>query len=82
MWRDTKMIKYDFEDFLAEKFVALLEIDGRSITKDNYEDMFDNWLSQLDGDEYIHYADLFAIDFASKQLAEVQKNILQITQKP
>ncbi len=37
-----------FEDYLGEVFMA--DYIG---TKETYEDDFDRWLSQLDGEEYI-----------------------------
>lgn len=48
-----------FEDFLQDKFMELREIGGRAITKDSAEDMFDGWLSNLDGGEYMDYADAY-----------------------
>ena len=46
-----------FEDFLQDKFMDLREIGGMPIMKDNAEDMFDNWLSNLDGQEYMDFAE-------------------------
>ena len=50
-----------FESFLQDKFMDLREIGGRPIIKDNAEDMFDNWLEQLDGQEYIDFADEYKL---------------------
>ena len=54
------LIPKTFEEFLQTIFINLLEIDGRAITKDNCEDMFDRWTSDLEFDDYLKWADLFA----------------------
>lgn len=53
----------NFESFLQNKFMELREIGGVPIIKDNAEDLFDSWLSNLDSQELIDYADQ-AIDEA------------------
>lgn len=47
-------LKKDFLDFLGEKFM-----DNFHGSKDDYEDAFDIWLQDLDGQELIDYADEF-----------------------
>ena len=48
--------KQTFEEWLEEYFVGLGEVGGMSITKDNCENMFDSWSSQLDVQEVIDLA--------------------------
>lgn len=48
-----------FEEYLQERFMSLREVGGQSITKDNFEDMFDNWLANLDGEEYMDWAESY-----------------------
>lgn len=45
-----------FEEFMQDEFMDLREINGVPIIKDNYEDMFDGWISNLDGEEYFKFA--------------------------
>lgn len=47
-------MKYSFEEFLRE-----WHVEHFSGTKDQVEDAFDNWLSDLDGEGYIDLADLY-----------------------
>jgi len=44
-----------FTSFLEEKW-----FENYHGTKDGYADAFDRWLSELDGEEYIQYADEYA----------------------
>lgn len=53
-------MKQNFEQWLEDRFIGLREIGGMPITKDNCEDMFSGWLEQLDVQELIDFADLFA----------------------
>jgi len=46
-----------FQEYLEEKFSEELEIGGVPITKDNYEAMNDNWMSDLDVQEVIDLAE-------------------------
>jgi len=46
-----------FESFLQDKFIALREVDGVPIIKDNAEDMFDAWLENKDVNDIIEYAE-------------------------
>jgi len=46
-----------FEQYLSDYFVSLNEIGGVPIIKDNYEDMFDKWMQDLDVDEWLEYGD-------------------------
>jgi hypothetical protein len=45
-----------FEDFLQERHSELYPM----VLDDDLPDSFDNWLGELDGEDYIKYADLFA----------------------
>lgn len=47
----------DFEDYLKDAHAE--EYTG---TDDDMPDAYDNWLGELDGEEYIKYADLYAIE--------------------
>lgn len=46
-----------FQEYLEEKFSEELEIGGVPITKDNYESMSDNYMSDLDVQEVIDLAE-------------------------
>lgn len=48
-------MKIDFEEYLAQQFDGLFH--G---SKDEVENAFDAWLSNLDGQEYIDYANKYA----------------------
>ena len=52
------MEKRTFEDFLQDICFELN--DDQGILDDDMPDFFDNWLSTLDGADYIKWADLFA----------------------
>ena len=46
-----------FEDYLKECF---MEDEPESVgNKDTFDDNFDNWLNQLDADEWMKYGDQF-----------------------
>ncbi len=45
-----------FEDFLQDMCFRL----NPNVVDDDMSDFFDNWLSTIDGEEYIKWADLFA----------------------
>lgn len=68
-----------FNDFLEDRFMELDEIGGRAITKDNFEDMAENWFSQLDVDELIKYGDeygkLVAKETVYNIVDELQKKV-------
>jgi hypothetical protein len=49
----------DFENWLEDKFIGK-GVDGETpITKDNCENLFDRFLSEIDTQELIEYADLY-----------------------
>jgi hypothetical protein len=48
-----------FEDFLNQYFIDLREDGGVAITKDNVEDMFDNWLQNHDIQDIIDLGELY-----------------------
>ena len=48
-----------FESWLEEKFINTNEVDGVPITKDNCEDLFSNYLTDLDTQEIIDLANKF-----------------------
>lgn len=51
------MEKQSFERWLEYRFAERNEFGGRVITKDNVEDLFVDWLNQLDPQEFINFAD-------------------------
>lgn len=55
----VNFMKNDFENFLEDYFMELREIGGMPITKDNFEDLFENWLGELDTDNLIRLGDLY-----------------------
>ena len=50
-------MSFTFESFLQNKFIDKREWGGIPIIKDNCEDLFDGWLGNLDGEEYMEYAE-------------------------
>lgn len=46
-----------FEEYLQEEFYKEREFGGVGITKDNCEDLFVDWLCDLDPQEFIDYAE-------------------------
>ena len=48
-----------FIDWLEERFIGDGEHKGVPITKDNCEKQFDNWLSEMDNQEVIDYAEAY-----------------------
>jgi len=51
------MKTFTFEEFLEDEFMALREIGGMPITKDNHEDLFSSWCENLDAQEYSDLAE-------------------------
>ena len=50
------MAKYNFQDFLNDKFYA----ENRNALDDDYPEAFDEWLSELDVDTWMEYAEQYA----------------------
>ena len=48
-----------FEEFLQRIFIDLREVGGVPIIKDNCEDMFDLWLSNMEGEDYMNWGELY-----------------------
>ena len=69
-----KTMNENFAQFLENEFIALREINGVPIIKDNYEKMFDSWLSSLDNEELINFADK-AIE---KNIIETQEKMMEV----
>ena len=66
-----------FEDYLEEQFEKNCS-DG--ILDDEMLEEFDNWLSNLDGEEFIHYGQLYGYACTSdtlKTASEMVKTILK-----
>jgi hypothetical protein len=55
----------DFEEFLAEVHHEL----HPETLDDDMSDAFDNWLGQLDGEEYIEYGNKFGLSIAKRNEA-------------
>lgn len=50
------MSKYPtFNDFIEEQFMDSTDAEG--LVKDNFEDAFDSWLSELDVNDIIEYGE-------------------------
>ena len=62
-----------FENFLQDKFMGLREIGGVPIIKDNIEDMFDNWFSNLDAQIVMDYAE----EFGEKRFLDGKELVLK-----
>ena len=63
-----------FEQFLSEKFIGQGEFKEIPIIKDNFEDLFDQWLSELDGQEYMDFAE----EWGQELKAEIAKDVEKI----
>ena len=48
-----------FEKFLEETFISFNEYRGTPITKDNCEELLDDWLAGLSGSEYVEWGELY-----------------------
>lgn len=64
-----------FVDYLAEQFMK----DFRG-TKDQYEDAFDGWLSNLDVDEVIEYGNLAMLRADRDGFAEAGEILIKATE--
>ena len=64
----TQLKHKSFEDFLrdwhAEIYPELLD--------DDMSDHFDNWLGELDGEDYIKYAELYGKEMRLKGMEEIE----------
>lgn len=60
-----------FEDFLQDWFLQLYP----EVYKDQLEDKFDAWLSNLDGEEYIKLAKIFGKQRYLDGKAEILNNL-------
>jgi hypothetical protein len=56
-----------FEEFLEEKFLELFP----GVLDDDIADRYDGWLGNLDGEEYIVFADEFRRVTIEKLIAEI-----------
>jgi len=64
------MKEYKFEDFLAEKHAEnYIGLD------DDMPDAFDHWVSNLDGEQLINYADIFGLKLASMHINDMRERI-------
>ena len=65
------MSKRNFEDFLQDMCFNI----NPTVLDDNMPDYFDNWLGELDGADYIRYADLYAQENFIRGMEHVIKQI-------
>lgn len=70
-----------FNEFLEDKFNDLREIDGRPITKDNFEDMAEHWFSNLDVQELIDFGEEYGKYVAYETLSNIGDKITTETLK-
>lgn len=59
----------NFEDYLQKKFME----QEPQILDDDLPDAFDGWLANLDGADYIEYADKWMTEVKAELLEDVQK---------
>lgn len=65
-------MKKTFEIFLQDKHAAqYVGID------DDMPDDFDNWLQELDPDEWIHFGELWGLERANISIDNVEKAIME-----
>lgn len=65
------MQKRTFEDFLQDLCFSI----NSHVLDDDMPDYFDNWLSNLDGEDYIRYADLYGQEQFIRGMDHVIKQI-------
>jgi hypothetical protein len=66
--------EHNFEDFLETIFNDLREVGGIGITKDNYENLYEHWLEQLDIQELIDYGNQFAAKLVEQIINHLETN--------
>ena len=64
-----------FIEWLEDDFIGGGEWGGIPIIKDNCEDLFDSYLSGLDGDDYEKLANRYAKEMVDLKEKEVIKNL-------
>lgn len=64
------MEKYKFENYLQEKHAE--QYTG---VDDDMSDNYDVWISNLDGQELINYADIFALKLSGMHIDDLGKRI-------
>ena len=68
-----------FEEFLRDMFIQQNEFGGIPITKDNCEDLFDTYLENLDGEEYLRLGTAFGkIQFIQGERNQIKEEIKRI----
>jgi hypothetical protein len=68
----------NFEKWLEERFVSFRDVNGTPITKENFQEMFDAWLADMEVDNLISWADLYAKESYLRGQSEV---IGQVTEQ-
>ena len=76
MKNQKRMQNQKFNDFLLQYFIDLREDGGVAITKDNIEDMFDNWLQKHDIQDIIDLGELYG---KYQYIAGKEEILLKIT---
>ena len=62
-----------FEDFLQETCINEREFRGTPIIKDNFEDLYPEWIEDLDKQDLIDYADVYC----NKKIEKLMNKIKQ-----
>ena len=65
-----------FEQYLQEWFIKQNEFGGIPITKDNCEDLFEQYTENLDGGQWTEFAEIWGkIQFIEGEKAQINKRI-------
>ena len=71
-----------FEEWLEEGFIKIGEVNGTPITKDNCEGLFDTWLSNFEGDDYLKFGNLYGKQkYSAGKIEVLEKQIESLNQK-
>ena len=68
------MEKINFEKWLEERFVAMNEVNGVPIIKDNFEDLFSEFINNFNSDDWFDWGTLFAKDMFVNGKQEMLNN--------
>ena len=71
-----------FEGYLKDWFIRQNEVGGVPITKDNCENLFDTYLENLDGEEYLRLGTVFGrVQFLEGEKKQIKNRIEELTKK-
>jgi len=68
-------MKNEFEDYLQKEFISSNEYGGIPITKDNCEDLFEQYLENMSTDLLLAYADRFGAACKLEAVKEFGKKL-------